>query len=67
MPITNAGMSAAIKAQLDAKFPITVTAEAGTWRQDFADTIAAAIVTYLKANALIPVVHPMGPGKGTIT
>lgn len=71
MPLIAAGMSAAIKSKIDAKFPIntvgTTAAQASQWRQDFADVVAEAVVEYLVANNLVQVVTPMGPGTGTFT
>lgn len=52
-------MSAAIKAKLDAKFPIA--SGGSTYRQDMADCVAEAVVEYLVANNIVN--HAMGPGK----
>lgn len=79
MALTAAGLSAAIKAELDARAPAE-DAEGGAsgsaWRKEFADALAAAIVDHIKANAQVTVtsvsgVTPgggaSGPGTGTIS
>jgi hypothetical protein len=66
MALTNAGLSAAIKSALDGAFPIatgTNATNAASYRQQFADVVAQAVVTYLVANNVV--VHPMGPGRMT--
>jgi hypothetical protein len=65
--MTTAGMSAAIKAQLDADFPIEATNNGTTERQHFCDRLAAAIVGYIQANALVSVTTACGAGAGTGT
>lgn len=56
MALTASGLSAAIKAELDASAPAgsAETGESGaTWRQAFADDLGAAIVAYITANAVV--------------
>lgn len=73
MPMTSSGMSAAIATQLDAIWGSTPTSPEGisgaTWRQEFCDALATAIVAYIQANADIDitaadwtVTTAMGPG-----
>jgi len=58
MAMSSAGMSAAIKAELDAATPITSS-------QELADAIAVAIVTYIKANAVVLPTALIAPGGMT--
>lgn len=60
MPLTVSGMSSAIKAQLDAQFPVGTGG--ATARQNFCDAIATGVVNYLKSDAVVTGVCPSGGG-----
>lgn len=69
MPMSSAGMSAAIKAKLDAASPMSNS-------QQLADALAEAIVAYIQINAVVlptALIAPGGmspapvTGTGTIT
>jgi hypothetical protein len=60
MALTVSGMSAAIKAQLDAQFPVGTGG--GPARQNFCDAVATGVVNYLTANAIVTGVCPSGGG-----
>lgn len=67
MALNPTALAADIKARLDSEFgPQGHTGGDGD-RQAFAEVIAQAIVNHFKANGLVIVSHPMGPGTGTIT
>lgn len=60
-------LAATIKSQLDAEFGPQGHPGGDDDRKKFAEVIAQAIVNHFKANGLVIVSHPMGPGTGTIT
>lgn len=66
MPLLANGLSAAIKSELDSRNSAGSTDDGGfnggTERQEFCDAIAAAVITYLKANATVTGVCPSGGG-----
>jgi hypothetical protein len=56
MPLVAAGLSAAIKSELDAVSPVGTTQgglSGSVERQKFADAVAKAVVDHIKANALV--------------
>lgn len=61
MPLSASGLSAVIQTELNAGLPITDV----TKTQDFADAIAAAIVSYLLANLTVNTVIPSGSSAGS--
>ena len=77
MPMTTAGLKAAILSEMTSKLG---SAEDGTKRDSFADAIASAVVNYIKTNAAVTSTVAVtsvsgvttgpgvsGPGAGTAT
>lgn len=67
MALTVSGLSAAIKAQLDAAFPLADHPTASATRQDYCDKLANGIVTYMVASNVVATTSPGGPGTGKFT
>lgn len=72
MAMTNAGMSAKLKQELEAKFGTSVAGFDG-FLQDFCDAAGKAIVEYVQGNAEVSVQTPnvtsgadTKPGTGTV-
>jgi hypothetical protein len=63
MPMTAAGLSAAIKAALGTHSGFGSTRDTAGPAQQFCDDLASAIVSYIQGNATVsPVLGPGGPG-----
>lgn len=65
MPMVVAGLSAAIKAEIEAEFD---TPQSEEILQKFSDAVAKAVVEYIQANALVTVTSGAGAGgNGTVS